>query len=370
LRLKVLWAQILSLALLAFTNAQENSSLEEQITLLEERKGYFHEKGHLSLIGEGEVLYWKASVDGVAYQTTHIAELPLDGGIGTVSTNFKTRTPHFAYDPGFRLLLGMRSSYDFFDVCLVWTRFYTEGKDVAHGSFVPGLVEAGDKILTLGIGLIEELSSVPSHASVHCNIKENVLDLELARGIRFSHSFYLRPYFGLRGVWSEIDWKISIGREFLTDDVFSQDKTKQQVKNTFDAAGGLIGLELDWKIGYGFGILARGAGALVYGLTEEKTKQEYTFLPSFSDTISEQIFHAKNSSTAVKGMWELFGGLCWQTRFSKQKKGDSAILRLFAGYELQQWPYIGQKTIDQETRERERFTLSFQGLTAGAKLVY
>ncbi len=353
--------------------AQDEPPIVERIEAIEEDHNFSKHKGRVQAVASGELLYWKANVDGVAYDTTSIV-MPAIGGFGNLSSNVKTRTPHFGYDPGFRLGLGVQSVYDLFDVCLVWTRFYTEGHDRAHGTLVPALVLPGDKIVSLGIGLIHPLTSVPNFASAKCHIKENLLDLQLARGIKVSHHFFMRPYFGLRGVWSSVHWNIELTRPFLMPAIFDQDAARLKVKNNFDAAGGLIGFEIDWRLPFGLGISARTAGALVYGLMEEKTKELYRFVAPLMMSASKQKFHAHNSFHTVKGLWELFAGVYWESPRLKKKRGEKRkelpYVRLFAGYEFQQWPFFGQKTNTQSDRQRERFSLGFEGFTGGIRIVF
>ncbi|GEM_PF-3012149 len=360
-----------------FSNEEE--SVKERIEFLEEKHGYRFKKRAFQVFAEGDLLYWKADVDGVAYATTSVVR-PAAGVIGDIHTHVKTRTPHFSYDPGFRVGIGVESPFDLVDFCFVWTRFYTEGHDKAHGTFVPGVAAPGDKLIFDGIGLIKPMVSIPNRATADCSIKENLLDLQLARGIPVSRHFFMRPYFGVRSIWSAIDWDIKVKRNFQTPIIFDQDATQLKVKNDFQAVGGLVGLELDWKAPLGFGVNMRGAGALVWGHAGEHTRQKYTFIPAGTEGKLHQNFKATNSFNTLKGMYELFVGIFWEKDF-KSKKGEKPMLisvkhqhrvslRFLAGYECQQWPWFGQKTNTQIPRDRDRFSLGFQGLTAGAKLVF
>ena len=99
----------------------------------------------------------------------------------------------------------------------------------------------------MGTGLIEELVSVPNRAISRCHIKGNILELQLARGIDISYHFFVRPYFGIRAVWSDVDWKIRFERDFLLPEGIDQDATRLKIKNDFHAMGGLIGLQMEWK---------------------------------------------------------------------------------------------------------------------------
>jgi hypothetical protein len=351
---------------------EKRKSIVEKIELIEEERGVHFKKRHFQPILAGDFLFWKADVDGVATAVTFVRE-------GDAATRVKTRTPHFAYDPGFRLGAGVQSPYGLYDLFLVWTRFDTEGSDQAHGSLITGSGVSGDKFIADLIGMIRQLVSVPDKFISRCGIRENLLDLQLARGIQASRHFFMRSYFGVRGVLSGIDWKMKAKRDFLLSDL-DQDSSKLHVRNDFRGLGGLIGLELDWKAPMGFGVNMRGAGALLWGPSKEETKQRYAFVPAGGLDEINQTYRAENSFHSLKAMWEMFLGVFWETDFTSEKAHKKSLirdkekqrtsLRLLVGYELQEWPWFGQKTNVQATRERDRFTLGFQGLTANAKIVF
>lgn len=343
------------------------SPIEERLSILEEKRGLIEHKRKYQWFAAGEFLYWKADIDGVAYAITTVFESG-NGLIGLINDKYKTRTPHFSYDPGFRVALGFRSPYDLFDFDLVWLRFYTHGKDHAKGTLIRALPAQGDKQIFDAIGLISgPLVSIPNEGSVHCGVKENLLDFQLGRGVRFSKHFFIRPFFGLRGAWNDLSWKIHIERDFFIPLFFAQDETELKVRNSFHGIGGLIGLDIDWRCMHGIGLVARTKGALVYGKTEEKTRQNYVYLPAEATTPLTQQFRAHNGSHAVKGMIELFTGIFWETILSEKHQVN---LRLILGYEFQWWPYLGQKTNVQALRERERFSLGFQGFNIGGGIVF
>jgi hypothetical protein len=342
--------------------AEEHQSVTERIEFIEEKQGLHFKKRDFQPILEGDFLFWKGDVDGTATALSFERK-------GNAATHVKTRTPHFSYDPGFRLGAGIQSPYDFFDFVLLWTRFYTEGSDHAHGPLITGGGAPGDRILLDLIGTIGGGFSVPDSITSRCGLRENLLDLQLARGIEVSPHFFMRPYFGVRGVFSDIDWRIKAKRDFILLEDQNQDAFRLHVKNDFRGVGGLIGLELDWKAPLGFGINMRGAGAL-----------KYVFVPAGGLEKSHQTYRAENSFHSLKAMWEMFLGVFWETDFCNKKEHKESIvrdkerkkmfLRLLAGYELQEWPWFGQKTNVQATRDRDRFSVGFQGFTGSAKLVF
>jgi hypothetical protein len=189
-----------------------------------------------------------------------------------------------------------------------------------------------------------------------------------------SNHFFFRPYFGLRAVWSGIDWDTSLTRNYIFSESLAQDSTRLNVDNNFRAIGGLFGMAIEWSMPKGFGLFTRVAGALVYGRSIESTHQDYFFIPPLSEAPIEQDFRAHNSCYCVKALWEMFGALYWECNMLKpqkyRKKTDRFKLRWIAGYELQQWPGIAQKTNIQASRQRERYDVGFQGFTGGIWLIF
>lgn len=348
---------------LVLKGAADQPSIVERLQKIDEQREYYPKKvKHYHGIVGAELLYWKADLDGVAYATT--SEFISSG----VSTHVKTHTPHFAYDPGFRVYIGIQSPFDLFDAVLMWTRFSTQGHDRAHGTL------AGDKIIFSDIGLIQGLISIPNEAKAKVELTGNLLDLQLGRGIMMSNHFFFRPYFGLRAVWSNVDWNIAFTRNYFFPDAAAQDSTRLKVDNHFRGIGGLFGMIVDWKLPKGFGIYNRVSGALVYGRSIEATHQEYFFVPAFSQTETERDYRAHNSFYCVKALWGMFGGMYWESKMLKPRKyrmkTGHVRLRITAGYEFQQWPAIAQKTNVQASRERERYTVDFQGFTGGIWVVF
>ena len=204
--MKLKWLLLISAAFSVNGFADEETSIKERIEFLEDKRAYHFKKKSFKVITRGELLYWKASVDGVATATTSITRNAA-GTSDQVGTHVKTRSPHFPYDPGFRIGFGIESPFDLFDFFVVWTRFFTEGNDKAHGTRIASTPSSGDKVIFGDIGLIKELVSIPNSSKAKCSVQEDLIDLQLARGIEVSEHFFMRPYFGIRGV----AWRYRLG---------------------------------------------------------------------------------------------------------------------------------------------------------------
>ncbi len=359
------WILCLLILFLFQVHAEEEKSLSDRLKLLEQQRGYHFKKRRFHAVADAELLYWKATVEGAAYAVTA-------KGSPSFKTSIQEHSPDFSYNAGFRLGVGIESPFDLFDVIVIWTRFYTQGKGKTHAS--------GNQFILSDMNLIKPLISSPQTASCDCFIQANLIDLQLARGIKASNYFFMRPYFGIRSIWLDVDWNMKMDRSFSMSGLLDQDATKLKIQNDFVAGGGLLGLDLEWRFGKYFGISGRLAGALVYGLSQENTQQKYLFMPAGTQTMSKQRYQAQNSAHTMKGLWEMFAGAFWEKNFLNKKPSSFQVLpekqirnlslRIFAGYEFQQWYLIAQKTIHSLSQQSERYSLGFEGFTGGATLVF
>lgn len=336
--------------------SEEITSVEGKIKRLEAELGIKTPPPETTFHFFGDFLYWKASLDGVAYATTAAEVVNADGTLGF--DRFKARTVHFEYDPGFSIGAGVGLPYDQWDIAIHWLRFYTKGRDKAHGSLA---LAVDHRVIFDSIGMLESLLSPPSRAVADCQIDLNLVDLVLGRRFLWSHYFEFRPFAGLRGAWVDIDWNIAFTRPIIIPSSTDQSYAFLDIDNDFDAIGFLGGFESKWNFYKGLGLFSYATVALIYGKSSERTKEEFFFAPASATTIFKQTLKARNSTHAVKSVFDLAMGVKWEVSF-KQHYGF--LIR--AGYEFFYWPNATQKTITQDARIRDRSDLSFQGIIIGA----
>lgn len=336
---------------------QEVSSVEGKVKRLEQELGIKTSPPTTTFNLFGDFLYWKASLDGVGYATTAVEVLNTDGTVGL--DRFKTRIVHFEYDPGFLIGAGIGLPYDQWDIGVRWLRFYTTGRDKAHGSLIAAV---GNRIILDSIGMLENLLSPPSKATAECKIHLNLIDLVLGRTFLWSHYFEFKPFAGLRAAWVDLDWDIAFTMPIIVPSIVDQSYAFLDIDNDFNAVGFLGGFESKWSFYKGFGLFSYATLALIYGKSSERTKEEFFLVPALGTTTFEQTLKARNSTHAVKSVFDIALGLKWEIHF-KQRYG----FLIHAGYEFFYWPNVTQKTIAQATRVRDRSDLSFQGIIIGAK---
>lgn len=336
------------------------SSFEEKLKRLEEDSGIDIRKEKTTIQFSGEFIYWKTSLDGVAYATT--AKLVEDPSGDLILNKFKTRTVHFDYDPAFRVGLGIGLPHDYWDISLSWLRSFTKGRDTAHGEQT---LDPGNRLILDSIGLIEGLDTPPSKAKAQCDVHLDLVDAVLGRTFLWSRFFTFRPYAGLRGAWVRLDWDISFTRPISIPSPLDQSYTKVDVENDFTGCGFVGGFDSKWNIYKGFGLYSRASAALIYGNSLEETKQKFVRIPPNQNSVFKQTLTARNSAHAVKGVFDIALGIKWEADFYKTNH-----IFLWAGYDFFYWPNVTQKTINQETRSRDRADLSFEGFVTGARIEF
>jgi len=339
---------------------KEIQSVEEKINRLELEVGLKHPPYRTTFNFHGDFLYWKASLDGVAYATTAVTVVNADGSDGF--DRFKTKTVHFNYDPGFAIGAGIGLPYDQWDLAVQWLRFHTTGRDKTHGSLSEA---AGHRVILDRIGMIESLLSPPRKAKADCRVHLDVVDLVAGRAFYWSKYFEFRPFAGLRAAWIDIDWDIAFRRPIFRSFPLDQTYASLEVDNDYHAIGLLGGFESEWTFFKGFGLFSYSTASLIYGESSERTKEKFFLVPAMESNPVKQTLRASNSTHTVKAVFDLALGLKWDIRFKERYR-----FQIRAGYDFFYWPNITQKTVVQSTRIRDRADLSFQGLIIGAKFEF
>jgi len=193
----------ISLSPLHSAEHKKDSSFEGKVKKIEEQLGITSPPEKTTVSVFGDLLYWKASLDGVAYATTAVL-VPAPGG--DVFDDYKTRTVHFDFSPAFQIGASVGLPYDQWYVSTRWLRSYSTGTDHVRGDLV---IAPNNKTIFDFIGLIESLDSPPNKASAHCNLKLDLVDIALGRSFLWSRYFSFRPFTGLRGAFVRLDWDLA-----------------------------------------------------------------------------------------------------------------------------------------------------------------
>ncbi len=338
--------------------SQDITSFEGRLERLERDSGIDLRKEKTTVFFFGDFIYWKTSLDGVAYATEAKAELDPVGNL--VFTDFKAKTVDFDYAPAFQVGMGIGLPHDHWDITLKWLRSFTKGRDTAYGDLS---VAAGNEVIFDSIGLIEGLVSPPNRVSADCSVHLDVGEIVLGRTFLWSRYFWFKLYGGLKGAWVRLDWDISYKVPVVIPSATVQTYTDFNVDNDYAGGGFVGGFESKWNVYKGFGLFSRASAALIYGRSSERTKQKFFTIPAGSVETFEQTLTAHNARAAVKAVFDIAIGLKWEGNFYKTDH-----ILVWAGYDFFYWPGVTQKTIVQLTRIRDRSDLSYEGLVVGARM--
>lgn len=263
-----------------------------------------------------DVLYWKACEGGLMYGSV-TEETELDTTTATFDHfDTKKKNPHHRWDVGVRVGLGYHFACECYDAAVYWTHFDTD----AHGhwgdcsDFNRWFTPAWSGVDTHGLlgGNRDNGTNPVSHASAHWKLRLNLLDAEIGRSFCVNSCLSLRPYVGVRGAFIDQNYKLEY--------VSSRDVSGQEVcsptdefhlKSDFEGAGIRIGMDTDYNLGCGVSLFGDLAASLLWGETEVKTKEKYTFgvFPGSTDVI---FMSQKDRDCGSRAITDASLGLRWQ----------------------------------------------------------
>ena len=303
-----------------------------------------------------DVLLWRAEEDGLEFAEETFQDTSKIQNL----TDGRVLNPNFDWKWGFRVGIGYNMPHDGWDLYLDWVRFTS--RDHKSNSVNPPTGAAATTLFaSTGSNSAGGPSSNVQQASVHWNLKLNMLDLELGREFFVSKWLTLRPFTGLRSGW--IDQKLS------TD--YINEVPSGATLETFDidqrcrfwGLGIRAGLNTLWSLGCGWGIYGNAAISLLPGRFHINYEQDSTQVTVGTDSQH----YTKDHLNAARAVTDLALGLRWDTLTC-----DEAYHFAFrVGFE--QHHFFGQNQFrnynyDSSARPVSRATLSdltTYGVTAG-----
>jgi len=243
------------------TLQQQINDLKKQVAGLQKKKNapqYLSSArpqidGGCNLFVTADFLYWTAQENGLDYlfKTSLVAF-----GSLTSPVHGDVDSPHFEWDPGFRIGLGWNMGHDAWDLYFDWTRFHTNAKEKSH---------ADNKVLYANFADTLAAINPFEKASAHTHVNVDWLDLELGKAFYATRYLTLRPHVGLRNAWVDQDFRFRYKNQITPLGLSAGVKDKVRVKNDFWGLGIRTGLDTQWELGAGFSILGDFALALLYG---------------------------------------------------------------------------------------------------------
>lgn len=254
-----------------------------------------------------DFLYWASENHGFSYA------YQIDSSNVGVGKVMRLGT---SWDPGFRVGLGWNTTYNFWDLYLNYTWYQNHASSSHTNTF--GYIN----MWPVSSATTGEFTSVSASSRLHLNM----VDLELGRLIYLTKAVALRPHIGLKG--GTLDQKFSDHFEGRLSGSNSQ--LKFSGKNNYGGCGPRFGLDGEWHLDWGFSILGKFAGALLYGSTNAKSLS--TQLPTGSTTFGINRQYKDSFNQLVPNL-QLSLGFQWQTCFACEKM----FYRLSLAWEANYW---------------------------------
>ncbi len=276
------------------------------------------------------LIYWKAREDGLQY-------------IVTGQSGFRGRVyePNFEGHLGFKAGLGVNLGHDGWDVYLQYTWFRSDATDRFH-------TPIGEELLGTGflVGGVEE-------SRAKWDFHMNIFDLEWARLFYVSPYLMLRPFFGLKGYWSDQDYRVrSEGYSDANRSVRNSDRIWYDVDQWGMGIRG--GLQNSFCFTKNFSIFGNLALAAEWSRFRLRLRE---------DSASALLLRLKNERYQMVPVLELAVGLRWDVWFYQEK----FHFGLEWGWEEQMW-WDFSHAFDLFNRGSTGGNLNFQGLTVRARL--
>ena len=245
-----------------------------------------------------DALWWQATEDNLSAATIFSTST-----VGSVSTeSAHVINPHFEWDVGYRIGAGYRPCGCSWDVIASWTHFDTKAKrNLSPGPVTETIVPEWGSFTPF----LDSSATLSSEWHLHLNW----VDAELNRTFCVDPCFELGVHGGLRGLWADQKFNLSIidttTTPSSTDTVHS--------KSNFSSIGIVAGLDASWIIGCGFSINAAAGGSLLYGRQKSHVSETYVTLSGTENPTGSDSYYTSRAMTDLRlGIgWE--GCICDMT---------------------------------------------------------
>lgn len=261
----------------------------------------------------GELLVWTVEESELDYAINDVVSpASATGAVGTLES------ADFGWRPGARAYLDFTTCWDYWNLKLQGTFFYTHGRDSATP-------EAG----TIMQGTFHQvLGSTLAHATSDIQLHYYLVDLLLGRYLQLSERIAARVHVGGIGSWIEQKWNIEYfpAAGDLTNEIDIDWKYR---------GGGLkIGGALDWILPCNLGIYVEANLATLLGWYQNSHLEEVFDSGVFNDAP----FDSRNDQVRFAHTFQIMLGPSWTIRCR------CFDLRFYALYEMNLW--LGLQEVD------------------------
>ncbi len=219
---------------------------------------------HNALFLDGEFLYWRPDQTAMTYC------LVANETITPIGTKNKEVHQDSNWAPGFRVGAGYILAHTSCDISAYWTRFHHS----MHSSSPSGPFIFGTQLLGVGGGLVLGGTGVDAgkaHSNWH--LKMDLVELDFGYNLCFHERFLLHPYIGVEGGWVNQNRTVKYDHFFDTSSQIFFDSEIHH-KNNFHGVGPKIGINTDFSLGAGFGLIGNFAAVFLCGKANNPVKYE------------------------------------------------------------------------------------------------
>ncbi|MEM7174697.1 MAG: Lpg1974 family pore-forming outer membrane protein [Chlamydiota bacterium] len=337
-----------------------------------------------------DVLVWHPKLGGTdyVYKANGLnAEIPLKA---------EAKGVNFDWDWGFRVGIGYNFKHDGWDLGLKYTYFKPDDTQtvsaVGNQSTLP--TEGATNLPNWITQEVQNSAERPLYFNpayrVAASAKKTVdityhnLDLELGRAYYVSRALSMRPHWGVRTSWLNIESRIRYAETpscpGMDQAVFGLGCNDATVNDDSDfwGIGPRAGVKSKWYLGNGISIFGNVAGALLFGFFDVDHCESNTLIRTETGTSNDTNIRSTNPSNNrfnlsadrhfVVPTVQLFAGLRYDSYINQNKQH----IGLGLGYEINYWWRIDQSmqindaaTSNYKSKSED---LAFYGITLNIKL--
>lgn len=233
--------------------------------------------------------------------------------------------------PGVRVALGWNSDCDGWDTVISWTYYQNTKKGSTsvpnYGIAVYPQVDQFALLNPWGYTNMDEENLTYEKITSKWRLSFNTIDLELGKRYWLSKCFTMRPFTGLRFIWTETDFDLRSTRSAFNDQGgnpmfgnFLTPNNKDEFTNKFWGAGFVTGFQPTWFFTPCFSLFASGDIALLWGEHQMKKTEDYlvTVVNIDGESIGAYDFTntmRKSDYNSMQAMLDLSIGLRWENYY-------------------------------------------------------
>lgn len=283
----------------------------------------------LSFSAEG--LYYRGYEDNLQYAA--IYNSASDNSVPNVSltsSNAEFKSPSFKDNFGYRL----RLNYDNPCECLEYgvTYFHYNTSATNHVAVIPtsfsSSIGSSQTGLTMLFSNFNGSQNGLDLCSAHLKLNIDMVDFDIGNTFCWNNCVEFRPFIGLR--YAKVDQKFKIigssnGSVERQQDIVSVSSV--YLGNDFEGIGLHAGLDLDWRLGCGFGLYGNCAGSILYGHNNMNARTDFFESNFGSGTLDRRNIFTKFKQRGPRGILEAEIGINWCYNLC-----DSFLVRLKLGW--------------------------------------